>query len=42
MFFPFIGLSLAVTWGTWLVIHRLRPEAAARVTVVLLVVVLMR
>ena len=40
MFFPFVGLSLAVTWGAWLLIHRLSPTVAARVTVTVLIVVL--
>jgi len=40
MFFPFVGLSLAVTWGSWLLIRRLNPTAARRVTVAVLIVVL--
>ena len=39
MFFPFVGLSLAVTWAAWLLIRRLSPRASAWVSVAVLMVV---
>ncbi|MEO8679166.1 MAG: hypothetical protein ABI665_08975, partial [Vicinamibacterales bacterium] len=40
MFCPFIGLSLAASWGAWLLIERLNPSAARTAALSIVIVVL--